>query len=304
MGIKELGRPGSDRGSLSLAAALVVCAALAVLTLAGVFHGAYDSRPRNNRPPEQRDYIWELDAARHQLFDGRLVYTDATELRLVRDAPPQRFRADVLGGWRDRARTAVPGAQVRAGAQIGVKLHCSGSGVTCTPLSSERQPVLTKSDAATWTWNLSAKRTGTVTLSLTVTAYLRDTGTVLFERTPLDARTVVTAPPEEAGWYSWVGGGVTWLTDRITTAGGLASALTAILALIVTVRRRRTTGTEGAAEEGAARLDSAIADQAVRRPRGTPLRSGRVRTPRLRRERLRPGTARRGRQPQQPGVDE
>lgn len=43
-----------------------------------------------------------------------------------------------------------------------MKLHCSGVGVRCTPLSSERQNVLSKGDQATWVWEVSAQRPGLI----------------------------------------------------------------------------------------------------------------------------------------------
>ncbi|WJV50444.1 hypothetical protein [Streptomyces flavofungini] len=76
---------------------------------------------------------------------------------------------------------------------MGVKLHCSGAGVTCTALSSERQNVLTPDDKAKWRWMVKPSATGTMTLALTVTAYYRDTNNVLFEKPPFMRRARVDA---------------------------------------------------------------------------------------------------------------
>ncbi|MCT2588399.1 hypothetical protein LHJ74_00295 [Streptomyces sp. N2-109] len=133
---------------------------------------------RSDGPGNQEIYAEEIDQARQQLFKGQLVHTDARTLRLVAGADPRPFRVDVLGSWR-RASPGEAQAPVSAGAQIGVKLHCSGAGVRCTPLSSERRNVLSKSDGATWMWDVSAQRPGKVSFALTVTAYFRESDTVL-----------------------------------------------------------------------------------------------------------------------------
>ncbi|MGW3985008.1 hypothetical protein [Streptomyces mirabilis] len=89
------------------------------------------------------DYVEEIEQARHQLFQGELTYSDVSSLDLVAGGDPRPFRVDIAGSWH-RAKTGVEQSLVSAGAQIGVRLHCSGSGVRCTPLSSERQSVLAK----------------------------------------------------------------------------------------------------------------------------------------------------------------
>lgn len=114
--------------------------------------------PGNGHPDgvNQQAYVDEIDEARQQLFKGELVRTSTKSLHLVAGGDPVPYRAQILGSWRsDRAgETHSP---TSAGAQIGVKLHCSGPQVRCTPLSSERQNVISKKDTATWLWEVSAE---------------------------------------------------------------------------------------------------------------------------------------------------
>ncbi|MGW6399175.1 hypothetical protein [Streptomyces sp. NPDC055134] len=146
------------------------------------------------RNGKQQAYIDEIDEARQQLFKGELVRTSTESLHLVAGGDPLPYRAQILGSWRSdgAGETHSP---TRAGAQIGVKWHCSGAQVRCTPLSSERQNVISKKDTATWLWDVSAGKAGTVTLSVTVTAYYENTDTVLFEQSPATAHVEVAARP-------------------------------------------------------------------------------------------------------------
>ncbi|MFG2522179.1 hypothetical protein [Streptomyces sp. NPDC048527] len=166
--------------------------------------------PPVGSPPggsKQQTYVDEIDEARQQLFKGELVRTSTKSLHLVAGGDPLPFQAQILGSWRsdDPGETHSP---TSAGAQIGVKLHCSGTQVRCTPLSSERQNVLSKKDKATWLWDVSAKKAGTVTMSVTVTAYYRDSDTVLFEASPATTHVKVAAPPGDSfAWSPRHGGG-------------------------------------------------------------------------------------------------
>ncbi|MFB6673436.1 hypothetical protein ACFCWG_13805 [Streptomyces sp. NPDC056390] len=101
-------------------------------------------------------------------------------MRLVAGGDPLPFRAQILGSWRSDG-SGETRSKTSAGAQIGVKLYCSGAQVRCTPLPSERRSVISKKDTATWLWDESAEKAGTVTLSVTVTAYYRGSDTVLLE---------------------------------------------------------------------------------------------------------------------------
>ncbi|MFB7996983.1 hypothetical protein ACFC4G_29680 [Streptomyces sp. NPDC056002] len=111
----------------------------------------------------------------------------------------------------------------------------------CTPLSSERQNVISKTDKATWLWDVSAKKAGTVTLSVTVTAYYRDSDTVLLEQPPTTAHVEVAAPPGDR--FAWVTQAWRWISDAITSLGGLAVSLTGVITLAVIVGRRMSPAT-------------------------------------------------------------
>ncbi|MFE9609101.1 hypothetical protein [Streptomyces sp. NPDC006012] len=224
------GGPGSR---ISCALASVLAAMLAVGVSLTVL-------AKREAPPAgaQQPYVEEIQLARKELFQGQLVYTDARSLELVAGAEPSPFQVQVLGSW----RSAGPGeaeSPVSAGGQIGVKLHCSGAGVRCEALSSERQNVLSKSDSATWMWDVGAARAGKVSIALTVTAYLGDSDTVLIEKPPVTARVEVAPPPGDTGWTSRAKDAWHWVTGTATSLGGLAMSVSAITALVVMVVRRR-----------------------------------------------------------------
>lgn len=254
--------------------------ALAVLIalVSGLFTTLYS---RDEGPEPQRTYIKEISQARRQLFEGQLVHTDTGSLQLVAGAEPRSFRAEILGGWRP-TRAGEAQAPVSTGAQIGVKLHCSGAGVRCTPLSSERQSVLSEEDRATWVWDVSARHAGKVSIALTVTAYFRDSDTVLLEKPPMTSRVDVAAPPGDDGWFSWIKGSWQWVAGAITGLGGLAVSVTAIVTAIVMVVRRRLPGADAEEADAAERVRGA----------GPRTRSAREGRPRVGRPRTRPTAAR------------
>ncbi|MFF7313094.1 hypothetical protein [Streptomyces sp. NPDC008137] len=220
-------------------------------------------------PPSNRfSYPEEIERERRHLFDVPVVHTNPRALGLVADAPPRRFRVEIPG-----ARAASgPGesqAVASAGTQIGVKLHCSGTGVRCTPLSSERQSVLSRKDVAVWLWEVRAERAGAFSVALTMTSYLRDTDTVLVERPPLIWTVDAAAPPAaDDDWLSWARDVWRQITMAITGLGGLAVSLSAIAAVIAMVIRRRLPAGEPDDDAGPA----APAPEAGRRPRPRPVR--------------------------------
>ncbi|MDX3762978.1 hypothetical protein ACWDBO_46145 [Streptomyces mirabilis] len=217
----------------------------------------------------QKAYVEEIDQARQQLFTGQLVHTDARYMGLVAGAEPSPFQVEVLGRWR-QARPGEAQAPVSAGAQIGVKLRCSGVGVRCIPLSSERQNVLSKRDGATWMWDVSAQHAGKISIALTVTAYFRDSDTVLVEKPPVTTHVDVAAPPSDNGWLSWAKELWQWVTGAVTSLGGLAVSVSTIVALVVMVVRRQPPGADAddtATTEG---------DGDGPRPRARPVRESRA----------------------------
>ncbi|MFF3581757.1 hypothetical protein [Streptomyces mirabilis] len=210
------------------------------------------------------DYVEEIEQARHQLFQGELTYSDVSSLDLVAGGDPRPFRVDIAGSWH-RAKTGVEQSPVSAGAQIGVRLHCSGSGVRCTPLSSERQSVLTKSDTATWMWDVSAQRSGKVAIAITVTAYYGGSNTVLVEKPAMWSLVDVAAPSGgDSGWLSWMKNLWQWVTDVVTSLGGLAVSVTAIVALTFMVRRENPSA--DANDGGSIQRDSGANRRLRRRP--------------------------------------
>ncbi|MFF2503348.1 hypothetical protein ACFVTY_08240 [Streptomyces sp. NPDC058067] len=231
-------RPPERAAAAGLASDCFPWTVLTVLIVLGssvfLFLGRSDE-PKGGTP--QRTYVDEIGQARRQLFTGELVRTDTGSLHLVAGGEPRQFRARIMGTW----HADGPGethSPTSAGAEIGVKLHCSGAHVRCTPLSSERQNVLSKSDSATWLWDVGAERAGTVSMTLTVTAYYRDTDTVLLEKPPLTARVEVASPPGDG--LAWLKQPWRWLSGAITSLGGLAVSLSAVITLAVMVARRRT----------------------------------------------------------------
>lgn len=252
--------------------------AVLIALASGLFTLQYSS---DDGPGEQKTYTEEIGRARQQLFRGQLIHTDTRSLKLVAGAESQSFRVDVLGSWRG----AGPGeaqTSISAGAQIGVKLHCSGAGVRCTPLSSERQNVLTREDRATWMWDVSAQSAGKISIALTVTAYFRDGDTVLLEKPPLTSRVDVAAPPGDGGWFSWIKDSWQWVAGAITGLGGLAVSVTAIVTAVVMVVRRRLPGADAEKADATERVRGAD-------PRR---RSAREERPRVGRLRTRPTAAR------------
>ncbi|MFJ6896907.1 hypothetical protein [Streptomyces hokutonensis] len=224
-------------GELRLAALLAAC--LFTFVACGTGSGS-----------SQRDFVESMSDARKQLFEGQLTYTNTEKLRLVA-GEPRFFHADVTGRWHPPS-SGDSSTTVRAGAQIGVRLHCSGAGLSCTPLSSERQSVLTKNDRATWRWKVTAKGTGEVALNLTVTAYYGDTDTVLAEK-PITALAAAAPAPGASGPFSWLTDTLTWIKNTAVDLGAVAGALVTVWGLYIAVSSRRPRADE---EEPAAPDDN------------------------------------------------
>ncbi|MFI6372969.1 hypothetical protein [Streptomyces sp. NPDC050546] len=228
-------------------------------------------------PSDQWSYGEEIERERRRLFDVTVVHTNPRALGLVADAPPRRFRVEIPGA-RVSSGSGESQAVASAGTQIGVKLRCSGAGVRCTPLSSERQSVLSREDVAVWLWEVRAERAGTFSVALTMTSYLRDTDTVLVEKPPLIWSVDAVPPPEDDDWLSWAGGLWRRVTEAITGLGGLAVSVSAIAAVIAMVIRRRLPA--GGPDDDAGTAGTADpAPDVGRRPRPRPV--PRVRTVRL-----------------------
>ncbi|MET7520239.1 hypothetical protein ABZS88_44225 [Streptomyces sp. NPDC005480] len=232
--------------------------AVLIALVSGLFlflgHGGEPGKG-NPGASKQQTYVDEIDEARQQLFKGELVRTSTSSLHLVAGGDPLPFRAQILGSWRSDGPDGTH-SPTSAGAEIGVKLHCSGAQVRCTPLSSERQNVISKTDTATWLWDVSAEKAGTVTLSVTVTAYYRDSDTVLLEQPPATTHVKVAAPPGDS--TIWVKQAWQWISGAITSLGGLAVSVTAVITLAVMVARRTTpaTGPEPGHDDTDADTDS------------------------------------------------
>ncbi|AZQ32099.1 AAA family ATPase [Streptomyces cyaneochromogenes] len=227
-------------GAATAASAGIGCAPwMLIAILSALFSTTLVYTTHNDEPRKgaQQTYVEEIGEARQRLFSGQLIYTDPHSMGLVAGAQPRRFQVAIRGAWR-QAKPGEEQAPVKAGAQIGVKLHCSGN-VRCTPLSSERQNVLSRSDKATWTWALSARDAGKASVALTVTAYLGDGNTVLVEKPPQMLSLDVAAAPSDNSWYSWITDLWRWMSNAITTLGGIAVSLSAIAAAVVMLVRRR-----------------------------------------------------------------
>ncbi|OKK04632.1 hypothetical protein AMK26_15030 [Streptomyces sp. CB03234] len=242
----------------------------------------------SDEPRSQETYAEEIGQARRQLFTGRLIHTDARSLGLVAGAEPRPFRVEVMGSWGRAGRPGETQSPVSAGAQIGAKLHCSGAGVTCTPLSSERQNVLSRNDRATWVWDVSAQRAGKVGIALTVTAYMGEGDTVLVEKPPVTSRVDVAAPPGDHGPLSWAKGLWRWLNGVATSLGGLALSVSAVIALVLTVIRWRSPAADAdrvGTTEGVRGAGRRIRERPVRHSRSVLGRRTRLAVVRRRRSR-------------------
>ncbi|MFF9897766.1 hypothetical protein [Streptomyces longispororuber] len=196
-------------------------------------------RSTEHDPDSQALYGQEIIKSRKEMFDGRVTYTELGSVKVGRSF---EFEASLRGFRLAKPHERqAPGSRHRTGRTLvgtlmGVKLHCSGAGVRCTALSSERQNVLTPDDVAEWQWAVKPTRTGTMTLALTVTAYYRDTRNVLFEKPPFSQEVHVgtTASHAAQGAASDMGAVVTFLAALL----GLGVAC----ATIADFRQRRTAG--------------------------------------------------------------
>ncbi|WP_405655780.1 hypothetical protein [Streptomyces sp. RK9] len=173
--------PGRKRVTAPRAAAWTVGAALVALLVTSCA-----GRPTGGDDPEsQALYGQEIIESRKEMFEGRISYT---RLRSAKIGRAFEFQAEVAGfraaGSQGARKDLQHTGELQVGTLVGVKLHCSGAGVTCTALSSARQNVLTPDDKARWRWIVKPSATGTMTVALTVTAYHRDTDNVLFEKPP------------------------------------------------------------------------------------------------------------------------
>ncbi|MFF4051926.1 hypothetical protein ACFYZ5_35320 [Streptomyces chartreusis] len=239
---------------------------LAVLLIGGVVASVVVLRSDTGPRGGQRSYVEELDQARRQLFQGQVVYTDAATLSLEA-GEPQWFEAEIRGSWR-QVPSGDKAAGAPVGAQIGMTLHCSGAAVTCTRVSSERKSVLSASDKATWVWEVTAKRSGKVALALTMTAYFRDTDTVLFERSFTDHASVATASEDSE---SWLVAALVWVKGAVLELGLIAGALATIWGLYLAVKNRRHPAEQPEEE--------ATPTGTTGRPPGSPPAEQRQRTP-------------------------
>ncbi|WP_190139007.1 hypothetical protein [Streptomyces longispororuber] len=186
------------------------------IVLAAFLATACGGRSTENDPDSQALYGQEIIKSRKEMFDGRVTYTELSSAKVGRplefEARLEGFRLAKPHGQKASGSPRLTGRTL-VGTLMGVKLHCSGAGVRCTALSSERQNVLTPDDVAKWQWVVKPTKTGTMTLALTVTAYYRDTRNVLFEKPPFSQEVHVgtTASHAAQGAASDMGAVVTFL---------------------------------------------------------------------------------------------
>ncbi|GAA3112587.1 hypothetical protein GCM10010449_38500 [Streptomyces rectiviolaceus] len=205
--------------------------------------------PMSEEPtaPGQKNYQASIVEAQNQLFTGQLTHTNAKSLLpLAPGEEPALFTAEVRGTW----KTGTPIDQydrylpVKAGAQLGVKLHCSGPGVRCEPHGAERKPVIRRSDRAHWSWDVSVKHPGKVRIALTATSYYRDSDSVLAETKPKIVSVIVPEPDPSTS--SRITSAWQWLVGVVTSAAGLAAAVPVFVAAGAAVLARRRRSSQGA----------------------------------------------------------
>ncbi|GHE72830.1 hypothetical protein [Streptomyces capitiformicae] len=98
---------------------------------------------------------------------------------------------------------------------------------------------------------MTPKKSGTISLDLTVTAYYLDTDTVLFEKSVNGGSVEADTPDADSGPLSWPGKVFGWASTSITIVGALAGSLGAVVALALAVKAlRRPGGGPNSGEEG------------------------------------------------------
>ncbi|WP_098246258.1 hypothetical protein [Streptomyces formicae] len=168
----------------------------AAILIVGLLVASCGNRDENPAPPPtQEDFNHAVARAKDGLFQGTLTYNTAKQLKL-RVGESTLFRTTISGARGKSSKGhEIP---VSTGAQMGVKLHCSGAAIRCTSLSSERQSVTSRFEVVQWRWRLTPKSAGTVHLDLTATAYFRDTKMVLAEKAPPTMDVEASSPKSEA----------------------------------------------------------------------------------------------------------
>ncbi|MGW5243023.1 hypothetical protein ACWEQN_03900 [Streptomyces sp. NPDC004129] len=221
---------------------VLVSAALLFLTVAC---GVDDESRGSGEPQSQRAYVTALDKARKSLFQGDVEYDDlhARRLRVGEQTP---FLVTVSGSWK-APPNGKPHAPVLTGAEMGVKFDCHGD-AECTTDPQWRQPVLNRTDHASWTCWITPHAPGPLTVGVRVTAYRTDTSTVLATK-EIFARTYAEAPPRSFFATLW---------DRLRTGWGVFVAFTTgvgavwgtwslVVGAVRRLRRSRATGEDPSA---------------------------------------------------------
>ncbi|MEU5705059.1 hypothetical protein ACFFS2_03515 [Streptomyces aurantiacus] len=197
------------------------------------------SKPTGEADPDpQEEYVEAIDSARKSLFEGSLTHSGLTDAEL-KSGTTYKFVVTVSGDWRLNA-DGSKGASVPAGGDIGVKLQCSGENSSCKALSTERQPVLKRTDQATWRWEVSPQKEGRLKLSLRVTAYFRDSDSVLVEQSPFRRTVRVVAVPEDSGGegFEWIGGIWNGIVKFASELGIILSVIVTVPAAILALKAR------------------------------------------------------------------
>jgi hypothetical protein len=145
--------------------------------------------------------------------------------------------------------------QLWVGASISVLLTGNMPG-TIDNQSPTVQPVITPTDAATWSWELDPNEAGTFALTLSVAPLLADTGVPLVAGVPYPIRLTVTESTGQQITHA-VGSSGTFIRHLAEVLGALGLTVAGIAAWIVQhVRKRKKNAEQPASEPTPAAIQS------------------------------------------------
>jgi hypothetical protein len=168
----------------------------------------------------QQAYQLTIRHDRRALFSGELSYF-AIESLNVGDS--YTYGIIITGSFisRPTSHPKTHTVPISVGGILGAKLICTG--IDCTPLSAERQSVVSPDDSAQWDWNLMPHQTGTAVIYLVVTTYDQNTANVLEEIKPIKIRISINGTPSY--WFHRIFG---WVVAAVSLIG--VGAIGAIIA--------------------------------------------------------------------------
>ncbi len=240
------------------AVGLVATGAVALTSCAG---GISSDLPRNSgSEASQTRFISEVLRDQSALFDGYvqisgvpatakvdhsytltvLVCGNATTCRSsARGGPPTPTDS---GPATPTAVPTRPGGQVKVGGVVSTRLTSDMPGTT-TALSSQRQPILSTDDVATWQWTVTARQSGMWSLQLRITVLRGDTDEPLIPEKTIDVPVTVSDTVAHDAGQAW-----SWVKEISAVLAASGVSLVAVIAYLRRRMRRRTTENQPAAD--------------------------------------------------------